>query len=227
MVTATETDTIDTLLERYLSLLDEYTTLRTELGQLQTSMFQHLARANFSAERGMRYGPDFYDERMQAIRGVKISPEGEVPVFEVTTRDELSSSSSSGDATEDPPSDHVSDPPAEFTSEPEESAESVSTSEKAKVKEKGEGVKRQRPKDPLRWFGVLTPLALRQTQGCAIGVVEQVIPRLVSVSAAMQDVEIQVRRARKKRAKSEAAAAKEHESGQHREEVVREEVAAS
>ena len=56
----TSADTIDALLERYLSLLDEYTTLRAQLARLQTSMFQHLARANFSAERGLRYGPDFY-----------------------------------------------------------------------------------------------------------------------------------------------------------------------
>lgn len=220
----TEMDTIDTLLEQYLSLLDEYTTLRTELGQLQTSMFQHLARANFSAERGMRYGPDFYDERMQATRRVKTSLEGDVPVFKVATCDELSSS-----ATGNPPSGLVSDPPADAAAETEtgKSNEAMYTSEEDKVKEKGEEAKKQRPKDPLRWFGLLTPLALRQTQGCAIEAVEQVIPKLLSVNAAMQDVEIQVRRARKKRAKAEAAAAKEHSPGQHQEKVVREEVTAS
>lgn len=220
----TETDTIDTLLERYLSLLDEYTTLRTELGRLQTSMFQHLARANFSAERGMRYGPDSYDERMQATRRVKTSLRGEVPVFRVTTCDELSSG-----AAETPPSGLVSDPPAGAAAETETGRpdEAVSAEEEDKVREKGDEAKRQRLKDPLRWFGVLTPLALRQTQGCAIEAVDQVIPKLLSVDAAMQDVEIQVRRARKKRAKAEAAAAKEHAAGQHQEQVVREEVAAS
>lgn len=215
------TDTIDALLERYLFLLDEYTTLRSKLGQLQTSMFQHLARANFSAERGMRYGPDFYDERMQATKQAKISFEGDVPVFKVSTGDILSSS----DAAEDLPSDPPSDLPAGAKAETEESDEPASASE-----EKGDEATKQRSKDPLRWFGVLTPMALRQTQGCSVEMVEQVIPRLASVSAAMQDVEIQVRRARKKRAKAEAAAAtaaKEHDSEQHQNRIVREETAVS
>lgn len=221
----TNTDTIDALLERYLTLLDEYTTLRSRLSQLQTSMFQHLARANFSAERGIRYGPDFYDERMQATRQAKISLQGDVPLFKVSTSDDLGSN----DATEGPPSDHVSDPSAETKTETEKADEPVSVSgDKA---DKGEEVKKQRSKDPLRWFGVLTPMALRQTQGCAVEAVEQVIPKLVSVGAAMQDVEIQVRRARKKRAKAEAAAAaaaaQEHGSEQHQDNIVREEVAVS
>ncbi|KUI64573.1 hypothetical protein VM1G_01065 [Cytospora mali] len=223
MDTDADTDTIDALLERYLSLLDEYTTLRTKLGQLQTGMFQHLARANFSAERGMRYGPDFYDERMQATRRVIPSLESDVAVFRVVACDELSSSSSSSDTTENTPSNPVSDSPA--AAKVEESGEAGSASED-KVEKEG-GAKKQRSKDPLRWFGVLTPLALRQTQGCAIEVVEQVIPKLVSVSAAMQDVEIQVRRARKRRAKAAAATAKKHDAGQHQEEDVREEVAIS
>ena len=64
---------IDTLLERYLTLLDEYMALRAELSRLQTACFQHLARANFAAERGVRYGADFYDQRMRAVRTVAIA----------------------------------------------------------------------------------------------------------------------------------------------------------
>lgn len=163
-----EAENIDSLLERYLILLDEYTTLRSELGKLQSNMFQHLARANFSAERGMRYGPDFYDDRMQAIRRVEVSRDGsDTPTFKVGN-----TSPESGDEAKD------------------DAAVS-------------------KPKDPLRWFGVLTPLPLRQAQGQAVQTIEQVIPRLASVNAEMEDIEIQVRRARKKRAKAEIAAKKE------------------
>ena len=59
---------IDALLERYLGLLDEYTQLRKSLSQIQSNVYQNIARANFAGERGMRYGQDHYDERMQAIR---------------------------------------------------------------------------------------------------------------------------------------------------------------
>lgn len=65
-----------------------------------------------------------------------------------------------------------------------------------------EGTKR---KDPLRMFGILTPQALRLAQGGAIKMVEEIVPKLVQVDAEMKEVEIKIRRARKFRAKAEAA----------------------
>lgn len=200
-------DTIDALLERYLILLDEYTTLRTRLSQLQTGMFQQLARANFSAERGMRYGPDFYDERMQALRQVSISTEGSLPIFRVSH----SSRGRGDDAHQDPPTDHPAEVPSDAGPASGSKAEREADS------------KKQSAKDPLRWFGVLTPLSLRQTQACAVEAVEQVVPRLVSLNGEMQDLEIQVRRARKKRAKERVAAARQQEERQQQQQAVTEE----
>ncbi|EEU43278.1 uncharacterized protein NECHADRAFT_83856 [Fusarium vanettenii 77-13-4] len=75
---------IDALLERYLGLLDEYTQLRKSLSQLQSNVYQNIARANFAGERGMRYGQDHYDERMQAIRLLDIEvDEKEIPSFSI------------------------------------------------------------------------------------------------------------------------------------------------
>ena len=62
-----------------------------------------------------------------------------------------------------------------------------------------------KPKDPLRMFGILTPQALRLAQGEAIKMVEEIVPKLVQVDAEMKEVEIKIRRARKFRAKAEAA----------------------
>jgi hypothetical protein len=62
-----------------------------------------------------------------------------------------------------------------------------------------------KPKDPLRMFGILTPQALRLAQGGAINMVEDIVPKLVQVDAEMKEVEIKIRRARKFRAKAEAA----------------------
>jgi hypothetical protein len=71
--------------------------------------------------------------------------------------------------------------------------------------EKGEGKGGTKPKDPLRMFGILTPQALRLAQGGAIKMVEEIVPKLVQVDAEMKEVEIKIRRARKFRAKAEAA----------------------
>jgi len=64
---------------------------------------------------------------------------------------------------------------------------------------------RPKPADPLRWFGILTPLPLRQAQGHSIKAVEVIIPRLATLSAEMAGLELEVRRARKRRAKAEKA----------------------
>ena len=61
-----------------------------------------------------------------------------------------------------------------------------------------------KPKDPIRMFGILTPQALRLAQGGAIKMVEDLVPKLASVDAEMKEVEIKIRRARKHRAKAEA-----------------------
>ena len=182
-----ESTDIDLLLERYLALVDEYTKLRSQLGQLQINMYQNIARANFSAERGIRYGPDLYDERMQALRQVNISlTEEHGPSFDVSLR------------------------PVEVT-------EDRATEEDSREAEQEKPP--QTPKDPLRWFGVLTPMPLRLAQKEAIQAVETIIPRLVSVSAEMAEVEIQVRRQKKRRTKAEAHAKKQETAADLRTEL--------
>ncbi|OIW33517.1 hypothetical protein CONLIGDRAFT_181074 [Coniochaeta ligniaria NRRL 30616] len=187
----TPADAIDGLLERYLGLVDEYARLRSTLSALQAHVYQAIARANFSAERGIRYGQELYDERMQASRSLAITPgEHDTPKFGVVYHgDKLHGSQG--------------DEKHEAASEAEKEDENQADDEKAKV---------EKPSDPLKWFGILTPMTLRLAQGKAIEAVEQVIPRLVTLDAEMADVEIRVRRARKKRSKAEAAALKQQQA---------------
>lgn len=274
--TETETATIDALLAHYLSLLDEYTTLRAALNTLQAGLYQHLARANFSAERGVRrYGRDYYDERMQASRRVCISSgessggggagsggggagsggggssgcagtEGGAgsggvreggekggedtgnAVFSVAVypppsnatneedgeKEDGSDASSSNDnnnnhskqtkaGTTTPPPAHAGEKPAAKDTEPTSEEDDDSNEQKEKDNTKNE---KQAPNNnPLRWFGILTPLPLRQAQAQAITAVEEMIPRLATLSAEMAAVELAVRRARKRRGKLEKA----------------------
>ena len=55
--------------------------------------------------------------------------------------------------------------------------------------------------DPLKWFGVLSPPALRSSQQSFKLAVHKSIPQLASIVNEMKLVEIEVRRARKKLAK--------------------------
>ncbi|KAJ9134420.1 hypothetical protein NKR23_g10159 [Pleurostoma richardsiae] len=175
-----ETGLIDGLLERYLTLLDEYTRLRSTLNDLQSRMYQDIARANFSGERGVRYGQDFYDDRMRALKRLQITAiDGQTPMFKIQ---EL--------------------PPQLPESQPAEENESDQAEKPS-----------QKPKDPLRWFGILTPLPLRSVQSQAKKAVDEIIPQLVSVNTEMAELELQVRRARKKRAKAESLAKKGEQDG--------------
>lgn len=167
---------IDQLLERYLSLLDEYTQLRQRLSQIQSAVYQNIARANFSGERGMRHGQDHYDERMQATRLLSINQdESPSPDFSIYN----------------------------FIDEDEERELEKDGSETREKKAKEE--KRNKNKNPLHWFGLFAPMPLRTAQAQSVQAVEEIIPRLVSVNAEMLETEIEVRRARKRRARAEAA----------------------
>ena len=54
------------------------------------------------------------------------------------------------------------------------------------------------PCDPLNWFGILVPPALRASQTNFKSAVIDIIPALASTMNEMKGVEIEVRRARKK-----------------------------
>ena len=62
--------------------------------------------------------------------------------------------------------------------------------------------------DPLNWFGILVPSALRRTQSSFKAVVEEIVPLIVTVDREMNEVEIEVRRMRKKLLQAEKRAAK-------------------
>ena len=179
---------IDSLLERYLSLIDEYTQLRERLSRCQSSVFHDIARANFSAERSMRYGRDHYDERMQALRKIEFersTENGSITFGVVDARSPDAENTRPED--EQAENDEATDRP-DVEGEPEPATAT-------KAKEKG-------PVDPLRWFGLFAPMPLRSAQAQSVDAVENIIPRLVTVSHEMQNVEIEVRRARKKRTKA-------------------------
>lgn len=62
--------------------------------------------------------------------------------------------------------------------------------------------------DPLNWFGILVPSALRRTQSSFKTAAEEIVPRIATVEREMRQVEIEVRRVRKKMLQAEKRAAK-------------------
>ena len=184
-------DHIDSLLIKYLSLLDEYTSLRGRLSALQTDVFQNIARANFSAERGRRYGQDHYDDRMKATRTLDLVWREEEGLPSIAVKSEALPSRKPG---------NNGVPETEDRAEPDDDTHEPTN--------KGGETVQHMNKDPIKWFGILTPQSIRNAQAASIESVEQIIPKLITVNAQMLNVEIGVRRARKRKAKAEMAAEK-------------------
>ncbi|KAM0515800.1 hypothetical protein ACHAPE_005879 [Trichoderma viride] len=212
---------IDSLLERYLSLIDEYSRLREELTKLQTGVYQNIARANFTGERGMRYGQDHYDERMRALTVLDIElAEDNVPNFTIKNLDHPVDGAAGDDDKKQEEAEKRNDSLKEEETDKEETADITnaqenpadSTEEHQNDQKKRDEKKAKKPNhNPLHWFGILAPQPLRTAQTLSVQAVQEAIPRLVSVNAEMEHVEIEIRRARKKRAKAMAALSAERE----------------
>ena len=173
---------LDELLEQYLELLDQYSTLREELSKSFSSGFFSLAQAQRSSSRGAgrRYGEDCYDERMKGQRRVDLT--GDVGV-EVERRLEVDDERDARSRAEQSKEDENKDDHSETVSETVKST----------------GKKKQNPatRDPLTWFGILAPPALKQTQRCFVEAVEKSIPALINVDSKMEDLEGEIWSVRK------------------------------
>ncbi|KAJ9641460.1 hypothetical protein H2199_005430 [Coniosporium tulheliwenetii] len=151
-------DKLDTLLERYLCLLDEYQTARQQLQEHLSAGYISLAQANFNAPRSVRYGRDYYDSRMQATRRVVVSTADNKQTIETKA---LESTASAADTS--PPAANLHDPDAKETKQAESrDADPTQPTQQGKPQ----------PKDPITMFGILTPPALRAAQSSFVKAVE-------------------------------------------------------
>lgn len=194
VLTKMSSDEIDALLERYLSLLDTYKDLRDKVTRAQSSVSQYRSRSssrmltyrqihhsialtNFNAERGRRYGQDYYDGRLQATRILSITAPASNDVPYAFVISSLTDCTTTSDDIElEANGDHE-----------------ASSSEPAK----------QKCKDPICMFGLLAPRSLRDAQKSAIKLVADLTPKIVTVDKGLAEMEIQIRRARKKLAKED------------------------
>ncbi|KAF2426477.1 hypothetical protein EJ08DRAFT_372696 [Tothia fuscella] len=128
-----------------------------------------LAQANFTSTSRQRYGQDYYDERMQASRTVMIGQnDDEVGRF---TMSRASAENGTKEGSDLPPD----------AKDEDERKEKIDP----------------RPVDPISWFGILVPPALRSAQSRFVNAVEGSIPRVATLAKELRTIEIEIGRARK------------------------------
>ncbi|EEH03551.1 conserved hypothetical protein [Histoplasma capsulatum G186AR] len=163
---------LDSVLERYLHLLDQQQRLQQEIGREFSSGFLSLACANKSCPPGRRYGEDYYDERMKAIRklpsftveSVSLSPPNAIEPKDVTENGNEETNSKASSRSSDPDELNIS-----------------TESEKSRANGKRS--------NPINWFGILVPPALRSAQQSFCTAVDGPIPLLATVITEMRGVE--------------------------------------
>ncbi|KAI4282526.1 MAG: hypothetical protein L6R38_002870 [Xanthoria sp. 2 TBL-2021] len=178
----TLTGDLDDLLERYLDLVHRYTSLHQSMAKEFASGFLSLAQANFSNPNRVRYGQDFYDDRMQALTSFYINPSADEPPNDGDVERLLQYAISV--TTVQPVSKN---PEAKKTVVDEDSTEhSIDNESKPSVS------------DSLKWFGILVPPAFRASQTSFKSAATETIPLLANLSNEMKSMEIEIRRMRKK-----------------------------
>jgi hypothetical protein len=189
---------LDELLEQYLESLDRYMTLREELSKSFSSGFFSLAQAQRTSTlgAGRRYGEECYDDRMKAQRKVSWSPgstKGDSKCRIAKDKEDRASKSETEGTKQIPANDAQSK-----ELDGDKSIEQQDKEEKDKSDSQDAPSKTARPKqdpakrDPLTWFGVLVPPALRQTQTQFVKATEVQIPELLVVDSKLKSIEREV-----------------------------------
>ncbi|TKA82275.1 hypothetical protein B0A49_00428 [Cryomyces minteri] len=197
---------LDSLWEAYLLLLDRYQSAQQQLAQHLSSGHLSLARANFSSPSRLRYGQGYYDERMQASRRVTVeSTDDSIHKISITSRDGVSAVDP-----EEKNSEKYKEPWREPTppSTPHTAPDpepGVELSKPSKIEEHIKKNLESETKDPLNWYGILVPPALRAAQADFISTVERPVPELVNTAQQMSTVEVEIKRLRKELKKAEKA----------------------
>ena len=196
---------LDALLSQYLTLLDTYTTLRTQLSSQFSSGFLSLAHANRNATAtlgaGRRYGEEGYDERMKASRAVRIEElKSRLRLEDATEQDEADDEEEKdgNDIDEKALATHpgrLNDVTAENEQDSTPETEKGRALPNADTADEISHISFSTPgltspsTDPLRWYGLLIPPTLRQCQSTFTTSITNTIPSLLTITSQMSALE--------------------------------------
>ncbi|THY44475.1 hypothetical protein D6C97_08915 [Aureobasidium pullulans] len=212
-------DQLDALWEKHLTLLDSYHQAQQQLARHFSSGFFDLAQATFKSTTRVRYGQEYYDDRMQATRRFEASTDdNDLPCLALKADDTSPPTDTSNEHSikspekqsveesekkktyrqEQQPTPPSTPPPGteeKLSEEQEEQAKSKTTSHQDEAQKK--------TRDPLHWYGILVPPALRASQKSFISAVESPLIEAANSAQALRLVAVEIRKLRKDIKKAE------------------------
>ncbi|THY44725.1 hypothetical protein D6C98_08096 [Aureobasidium pullulans] len=211
-------DQLDALWEKHLTLLDSYHQAQQQLARHFSSGFFDLAQATFKSTTRVRYGQEYYDDRMQATRRFEASTnDNDLPCLALKADDTSPSTDTSNEhstkstekssdeqAKEKKPDQPDQQQPTPPSTPPRDTEEEKLSEEQDKSKTTSHQDKAQnKPRDPLHWYGILVPPALRASQNSFISAVESPLIEAANSAQALRLVAVEIRKLRKDIKKAE------------------------
>ena len=201
-------DHLDSLWVTYLNHLDAYNSAQKLLQKHMSAGFLSLARANFNARNGVRrYGQDYYHERAIATSRVTISAEkgAPKPTVEIVKWSPPTNESDEDSETavevekmgeKDEDIRQLPSPPG--TPEPETQPTPNESNSGNEPTSSGAtpGIISSEA-DPLKWFGILVPQALRSSQASFHAALHDAVADTVNSAKGMRSIEVEIRKLRK------------------------------
>ncbi|KAF8477116.1 hypothetical protein BDZ91DRAFT_708696 [Kalaharituber pfeilii] len=198
--------TLDELILSYLDLIDVYSRLQEDVSQSMSSGFFSIAQANYNSS-GRWYGQDFYDGRMKAMKGVEIIAEDDSkpPMFRLTSFSlegdgiiQLEKKEPEQQATlrRRKPEKEQATAESRGRESEDDIQEGKGELQDEKTEESASAPVKRDPRDPIKWFGILVPMALKNAQRNFSNAVGK-MPDLVNVLRKLDQYEKEIQLLRK------------------------------
>lgn len=199
-------DQLDALWENHLTLLDSYHQAQQQIARHFSSGFFDLAQATFKSTTRVRYGQEYYDDRMQATTRFEASIDNkDVSHLALILNDTPSPSTKGSDkesTDKSPDFDNDSNKQGqEDTSDEQEDRDKPEQQEQDKPDDKAKTHNKVR--DPLHWYGILVPPSLRASQKSFISAIHDPVIDATNAAQALRRVDMDIRKLRKDIKKAE------------------------
>ncbi|KAG9570778.1 hypothetical protein KCU71_g1100, partial [Aureobasidium melanogenum] len=201
-------DQLDALWEKHLILLDSYHQAQQQIARHFSSGFFHLAQATFKSTTRVRYGQEYYDDRMQATTRFDASVDDQdlprlgLKVNDTTSPSTKDSTNESSDEKEEDTPTQQPTPPSTPPTESEELPEEQSHENKSEAADDKES-KQKKVRDPIHWYGILVPPSLRSSQNSFKSAIQDPIVEAANSAQALRYVNMEIRKLRKDIKKAE------------------------
>ena len=198
-------DQLDALWEKHLTLLDSYHQAQQQIARHFSSGFFDLAQATFKSTTRVRYGQEYYDDRMQATTRFEASVDNkDVSHLALKPNDTPSPSTKHSDKESSEKSTNSKDEPNKQRQEEKpDQQEEKDKSEEQEDKPDDKERTHTKVRDPLHWFGILVPPSLRAFQKSFKSAIHDPVIDAANSAQALRRVDMDIRKLRKDIKKAE------------------------